>query len=104
MLHLLRILDKATGYIFMPPSSTSSPSPKGPSSSSPQPSQSSSSQPNGDALFSSIAGRIPGSDVRDVQERWIDSKDAYDEHERAEWKAEGDRASGKGGAGGGGVV
>ena len=90
MLHLLKILDKATGYIFLPPSSST------PSSSTPR-TAASSSAPNGDALFSSIAGRIPGSDVRDVQERWVDNKDAYDEFEREEWKKEGERAGGKGG-------
>jgi hypothetical protein len=31
-------------------------------------------------------------DVRDVQERWIDSKDVYDQEERKQWEAEGKAA------------
>lgn len=111
MLHLLKILDKATGYIFLPPTQPTSSSsldhsshshshPESFSSTTP-PTASASSRPNGDALFSSISGPIPGSrDIGEVQERWIDQKEVYDEYERGEWKREGERASG-GGAGGG---
>ena len=34
--------------------------------------------------------QAPGSDVRDVQERWIDYRDIYDAHERKEWRKEGE--------------
>jgi hypothetical protein len=34
--------------------------------------------------------RDPGSDVRDVQERWIDAKDDYDAYEKLGWRREGE--------------
>ncbi|CED83544.1 Predicted GTPase [Phaffia rhodozyma] len=93
MLHLLKILDKATGYIFIPPTQPSSSSA---TDGSPadlfQPSSSSSRTPNADALFGSIAGRIPGRDIGDIQERWVDRKEEFDEWEREEWKKEGEEA------------
>lgn len=76
MLQLLRVLDKATGYIYVP-----------------DPSSRASGGATAEDLFSSIAGPIPGSrDVGAVQERWVDSRDEFDEWEREDWKAEGERA------------
>ena len=48
--------------------------------------------PNMFGLFSTAAGpmQAPGSDVRDVQERWIDHREIYDAHERKEWRKEGE--------------
>ncbi|TEB29853.1 hypothetical protein FA13DRAFT_1792783 [Coprinellus micaceus] len=66
MMHLMRMVDRANGYVFVPP--------------------------NMFGLFSSAAGPVqgPGSDVRDVQERWVDYKEVYDAHERKEWRKEGE--------------
>jgi hypothetical protein len=91
MLSLLRILDKATGYIFLPPSQPTSLSSD---PSQPSPPKSTSTTPNAASLFSSISGPVQGGrDVRDVQERWIDDKEVFDEFEREEWRKEGLRAS-----------
>lgn len=84
MLHLTRAIDRATGYIFVPPKEA--PAPQGTIDSSMDPT---SSRPNAFALFSTAAGPIPG-DVRDVQERWIDAREAYDAHEKREWRREGE--------------
>jgi hypothetical protein len=32
----------------------------------------------------------PGSDIRDIQERWIDAKEEYDAFEKREWRKEGE--------------
>jgi len=73
MLHLTRVIDRASGYVFTP---------KG--------------QQYGDAyaMFTTAAGPLQGSaaDVRAVQERWIDHRTEYDEFEKAKWKAEADAA------------
>lgn len=116
MLHLLKILDKATGYIFLASPSSQPTSSSSPSSSQPShphshahdhPPPPTPFQPapdsrrfNGDALFSSISGPIPGSrDIGDVQERWVDQKEVYDAYEREEWRREGERAGGGAGKG-----
>ena len=49
-------------------------------------------QPNTYALMSAAAGPMKGplSDVRDVQERWIDAREEYDEFEKKQWQKEGE--------------
>lgn len=86
MLHLTRAIDKATGYVFIPPSNT--PAPQGTITT---PDETASTRPNAFSLFSTAAGPMcgPGSDVRDVQERWIDAKEQYDAWEREQWRKEG---------------
>lgn len=71
MLHLLRQIDKATGYIFIPP-----------------PGSGSDLLDNAYALFSTGAGDVPGWDVQDVEERWGERKLEYDEMEQKEWEKE----------------
>ena len=43
-------------------------------------------------------------DIRDVQERWLDSKEAWDEKERREWEEEAKMREQSGDAGRGGVL
>jgi len=83
MLHLTRAIDRATGYVFVPPR-TADPQPE-------TVTDQSSARPNTYSLFSSAAGpmRGPHSDVRDVQERWIDSREEWDAWEKAQWRKEG---------------
>ncbi|KAJ8699153.1 hypothetical protein PTI98_002303 [Pleurotus ostreatus] len=47
---------------------------------------------NAYGLFASAAGPIGGvrSDVRDVQERWVDAREAWDAYERRAWRREGE--------------
>ncbi|RXW21971.1 hypothetical protein EST38_g3863 [Candolleomyces aberdarensis] len=87
MLHLMRVIDRANGYVFVPP--PDAPLPPGTIDESKAPS---SVRPNMFGLFSSAAGpmQASGSDVRDVQERWIDYREIYDAHERKEWRKEGE--------------
>lgn len=74
MMKLIRQIDKATGYIYVPSSSTS--------------------EPNTYGLFSTAQSQGYLGDVDDVQERWIDNKEMWDEREKEEWKKEGEmRAS-----------
>ncbi|KAL4063623.1 hypothetical protein V8B97DRAFT_2011372 [Scleroderma yunnanense] len=84
MLHLSRAIDRATGYVFVPPKDASGP--EGTIDSSADPS---SSRPNAFGLFSTAAAPLPG-DIRDVQERWIDSREAFDAFEKREWRKEGE--------------
>lgn len=76
MMHLLRVIDRAGGYVF------------------------GSAEGANDTVWQ-VAMRNESSmlEVQDIQERWVDSKDAYDEVERKEWEeqakireAEGDDA------------
>jgi len=87
MLHLMRVVDRANGYVFVPP--PNAPAPPGTIEDS---EAAPSARPNVVGLFSTAAGRLngPGSDVRDVQERWVDYKDIYDAHEKKEWRKEGE--------------
>lgn len=86
MLQLLKVLDKATGYIFVPDPATRSANGGGATA---------------EDLFSSISGPIPGArDVGTVQERWIDNREAFDEWEREGWKVEGEMARRVGGTSG----
>lgn len=81
MLKLMRVIDRATGCIFVPPSSA----PAKDTSEVP-----STQRPNIYSLFTTAAGSIGGtrSDVRDVQERWLEAKDEWDEHELEQRKKE----------------
>lgn len=87
MLHLTRAIDRATGYVFVPP-----PASKAPPGTVNDLSAPSATRANSYALFSSAAGpmRDPGSDIRDIQERWVDSKDEFDAYEKAQWRREGE--------------
>jgi len=73
MLQLLRQIDKATGYIFVPPPSVSG---------------STDLLDNAYALFSTGAGDIPGWNVDDVEERWGERKAEWDEREKEQWARE----------------
>lgn len=86
MLHLTRIIDKATGCVFVPP--PTAPLPKGAvNNAGASPTQ----RPNAWGLMSSAMGIVKGprSDVRDVQERWIDAKEDWDVYEKVQWRREG---------------
>jgi hypothetical protein len=80
MMKLIRQVDKATGYIYVPSSSTH--------------------EPNTYGLFSTAQGDGWLGDVNDVQERWLDNKEMWDEKEKEEWKKEGElrAAMGRGAA------
>jgi len=86
MLHLTRAIDKATGYVFVPPSNA--PAPPGTVETA---DGAPSTRPNAFSLLSTAAGPMhgPRSDVRDVQERWIEAREEYDDWERAQWMKEG---------------
>jgi len=83
MLHLTRAIDRATGYVFVPPHDA--PTPDGTLDASSVPA---SARPNTFSLFSSAAGPMAGN-VGDVQERWVDARDQWDVFERKEWRQEG---------------
>lgn len=87
MLNLCRIVDRATGYVFVPPAGSNAPPGTLEEADKPQ-----ASRPNTYALFSSAAGPIrgPGSDVRDIQERWIDAREEWDAYQNREWRREGE--------------
>ncbi|KAG2003693.1 cytoplasmic protein [Coprinopsis cinerea AmutBmut pab1-1] len=87
MMHLTRAIDRATGYIFVPPADAPAP-PDTIDRSDAAPS----ARPNMFGLFSTAAGPLkdPGGDVREVQERWIDYRDIYDAHEKKMWRKEGE--------------
>lgn len=92
MINLTRVIDRATGYIFVPAPNDPETNPAPPTAvnANSPPVQ----RPNSYALFSSALGPLkgPGSDVRDVQERWVDAREAYDAHEKREWRKEGQLA------------
>ena len=87
MLHLTRAIDKATGYVFVPPAGSNRPP-----DTIDQSNASAAVRPNTYALFSSAIGEMkgPASDIRDVQERWIDARDQWDAYEKKEWRKEGE--------------
>lgn len=90
MLRLSRAIDRATGYVFVPaapPPNVSAP----PNASTPtSPSAPMSVRPNDYALFSTAVGPLPGHGAQDIQERWVDAKEAYDAFERRAWRQEGE--------------
>ncbi|KAG8945283.1 hypothetical protein FRC04_001060 [Tulasnella sp. 424] len=84
MVHLMRVVDRALGYAFVASDKALDDEAGG------GPSKSRSEAPNTNALFSSALSAIPDTPhVRDIQERWIDSKDEYDKWEEGEWRREG---------------
>jgi GPN-loop GTPase len=88
MLNLTKAIDRATGYVFIPPADV-----KAPEGTVDTSDIAGSLRPNTYSLFSSALGSIPGvrGDVRDVQERWIDAKEEWDAYERAQWRQEGQK-------------
>lgn len=71
MMKLVRLVDKVTGYIFMPTADTGG--------------------DNLHALFSSASGHMPGdpyADISDVQERWGDRKEEFDKAQEEQWEKE----------------
>ncbi|KZS97310.1 hypothetical protein SISNIDRAFT_482228 [Sistotremastrum niveocremeum HHB9708] len=90
MVNLTRAIDRATGYVFVPaPNSATNPAPPGAVDAENKPP---SERPNSYALFSSAAAPLPGpkTDVRDVQERWIDAREEWDAYEKVQWRKEGE--------------
>ena len=87
MLHLTRAIDRATGYVFVPPQDS-----KAPPGTMDESDGASTARGNSYALFSSAAGPMqgPASDIREVQERWIDARDEYDAFEKKQWRKEGE--------------
>lgn len=65
MMHLLRVIDRAGGYVF------------------------GTAEGANDTVWQ-VAMRNESSmlDAQDIQERWIDNKEEYDEEERKEWEAQ----------------
>jgi hypothetical protein len=99
MLNLTHVIDRATGYVFVPPAAGAQQQPQpyqatpasgsstGPGAEPPR-----SALPNAYALMSSAMGPRGGlrGDVRDVQERWVDAREEWDAYERAQWRDEGE--------------
>jgi hypothetical protein len=88
MLHLTRVIDRATGCVFMPPPNTPLP----PDAVRDESTANTPQAPNAYGLLSSSFAPLKGpmNDPRDVQERWIDEREAYDAFERAQWSKEAD--------------
>ena len=86
MLHLTRVIDKATGCVFVPPPDAEQPPGTVEAGGVPG-----AQRPNAFGLFTSAAATIKGprSDVRDVQERWVDAKEEWDAWEKTQWRREG---------------
>ncbi|CAG8638410.1 10321_t:CDS:2 [Acaulospora colombiana] len=89
MLRLMRIVDRATGCIFVPPSTVAA-TQKESSRDDKKEGIPVTQRPNIYSLFTTAAGAIGGvrGDVRDVQERWLEAKDEWDEHELEQRKEE----------------
>ncbi|KAH9958195.1 cytoplasmic protein [Russula dissimulans] len=89
MLNLTRTIDRATGYVFVPPAGAQAAMPEGAVR---DPAAGSSALPNAYALMSSAMGPRVGvrSDARDVQERWVDAREEWDAYEKAQWRREGE--------------
>ncbi|KAJ6546953.1 hypothetical protein B0H19DRAFT_1074929 [Mycena capillaripes] len=87
MLHLTRAIDRATGYVFVPPADSNAPPGTVDTTDA-----SSAARPNLYALFSSAIGPMhgPADDIRDAQERWIDAKEQWDAYEKVQWRREGE--------------
>ncbi|KAG5652676.1 hypothetical protein H0H81_004113 [Sphagnurus paluster] len=87
MINLTRAIDRATGYVFVPPAGSNAPPGTVDENNAPA-----SVRPNTYALFSTAAGGLKGtrSDVRDVQERWIDAREQWDAYEKMQWRKEGE--------------
>jgi len=109
MLNLTRAIDRATGYVFVPPAGSAAAAATATGSDGaaqvqmqmpdegegrPSAAPASSVAPNAYALMSSAMGPRVGlrSDVRDVQERWVDAREEWDVYEKAQWRREGEAA------------
>lgn len=117
MLNLTRAIDRATGYVFVPPpggpqqqkqqqqhatpassdrdgDTSTGPDPDPGLGSGPGAEPPRSALPNAYALMSSAMGPRVGlrGDVRDVQERWVDAREEWDAYERVRWREEGEEA------------
>jgi hypothetical protein len=106
MLNLTRAIDRATGYVFVPPAggapipegtakteTETAAAERGPSAASlASSSEAEAERPNAYGLMSSAMGPRVGlrSDVRDVQERWVDAREEWDAYEKAGWRREGE--------------
>lgn len=89
MIHLLRVVDRALGYAFIADASTTT-SELSPAAHSDSHAESRSKHDNRHALFTSAAGLFPhGPKVQDIQERWVDEKERYDDWQLAQWQKEG---------------
>ncbi|KIY65209.1 cytoplasmic protein [Cylindrobasidium torrendii FP15055 ss-10] len=86
MMHLTRLIDRVTGYVFVPPPDAPVPNDAAEVPRDLPPS----SRPNVFGLFSTAVNAGKAYDVLDIQERWIDSKDEYDAWEKEQWKKEGE--------------
>lgn len=82
----MHAVDKASGCVFVPPPDAKVPEGTIDTSKAPP-----TERPNAYGLFSSAMGEMrgPRSDPRDVQERWVDSREEYDAWEKAQWRREG---------------
>ncbi|KAL2003990.1 hypothetical protein VTN02DRAFT_1053 [Thermoascus thermophilus] len=81
MMSLLHVIDRASGYVF------------------------GSAEGANDTVWQvAVREGLGTMDIRDVQERWLDHKEEYDEMERKQWEEEAKarKAEGGGAAGGGG--
>ncbi|KAJ3748123.1 hypothetical protein DFH05DRAFT_886934 [Lentinula detonsa] len=74
MVRLMHVVDRATGYVFMPRGGD----------------EPMSGRANEYGLFATAAGPLKGDDIGDVQERWVDAKDAWDAYEKKQWRKEGE--------------
>ena len=90
MLHLTHAIDRASGYVYTPASTSVKSHP--PDAIPPGKDTPASHHPNTYSLFSSAMGPLQGpmSDIRYVQERWLDARDAWDAFEKRAWRAEGE--------------
>ena len=110
MLNLTRAIDRATGYVFVPPAGGAQipegtaetetaaaaaerdPSAAAAAAAAAVSASDGAERPNAYGLMSSAMGPRVGlrSDVRDVQERWVDAREEWDAYEKAEWRREGE--------------
>ncbi|PVG03256.1 hypothetical protein CPB86DRAFT_749443 [Serendipita vermifera] len=90
MLRLMRIVDRATGCIFVPPSTVAAATQTLAAANNEKEGLPVTQRPNIYSLFTTAAGAIGGvrGDVRDVQERWLEAKDEWDKHELEQRKKE----------------
>lgn len=67
MLKLLQAVDKATGHVFLPRSQK---------------------EIDADEMLQAMNREVPGMDINDIQERWIDGRQRWDGVERELWGVE----------------
>lgn len=88
MLNLLRLLDKSIGYAYIPPTSNN-----------PSASDVPNSESESDDLATHLRALTGLHDIHDVQERWMDNKEAWDEWEGRERERLGREREGMGAEG-----